>query len=1406
MSTPTSESDLFNNLAHEFAERYRRGERPPLSEYTERYPELADEIRDLFPTLVMMERLGSGVVASASESSPSSRAAMSIPERLGEFRIVREIGRGGMGIVYEAVQESLGRHVALKVLPFGHQIGPVQLKRFEREAKAAAVLHHSNIVPIFGVGEHDGVHYYAMQYIQGQSLDAVLREVIRLRRHADTSKILPSHESENLAARLASDLTTARRSHPQVGLDHNGPSAAMRTGNALPETSHLDAARRGALDDPSSASALIPIGPAVRYYRSVAQAGAQAADALDYAHLHGVLHRDIKPANLLLDLQGTIWVTDFGLAKAAGYDELTSPGDVVGTLRYMAPERFRDLVDARCDIYSLGMTLYELLTLKPAFAASERATLVNLILHQEPVRPRKHDSQIPRDLETIVLKAIAKNPSDRFATAGEMARELGRYVAGRPIHSRRASLPERVWRAARRNPAIAVLSLLAVTLTTVLAIGSTAAAWKFREQRDAVSIEQQNTTAALGGSLLLQARALRYSRQPGRRGDALKTLADAARIAHVTVAPPGQLDQLRHEVIATLGEVDERPLRVWSGLKNLSDDLSFSFESDRYVVLEGDGSFHLRRLSDRSDVLVVRPKSPSVRSRPVLIEGGRFVIVWSGSSQTELWDLERGDMAVAWPDDVRCATARADGKQVAALRCNGELRVYDLPAMTEAARFRLDLDVPTRYAEDRMSLSSDGRYLAFMRPEIQKAWVYNVPTGRIVLDLKTPNARVHVMLTLSRNGSLLAVIHDRAISVYDVVAGERLSLLQGHQSEGITARFQRVSDLLASTGWDGSTRVWDPIRGRLLVTLRGAFRSWMQREPNLVIRAGNEIVLHRYAAAEERKTIDCRMLSDQAATALFGPARLAYSPDGRLIAMALRPEGVRIVRASDGVGLAYLPIGNCDEVLFLRDGSLLTSNNRGLCRWPVREVEHGRLQMGPPEPLAPIDRILGVIPAGLAANASGRLAGVIAPGHLGILLLDPERPWQRSWLAPQQRAIDVAISPDGRWVAATTLASEDRAQVKIWDASAGQLRAELPLGMSLLTFSPDGQWLGIGAEARWQFFKTGSWKPGAEIDKSASAGFTRIAFHPGSQIAAIVDSNHSLARLADVRTGRVLASLEAPNDASIYCMVFSPDGRYLAVSHTDQRVDVWDLSSIRRRLEELHLETGIPDIFGTVGSDVDVPTIDKIKVRGADRTGLRLLAIRQILREAGFAVRSLLSPGLADAEQLRIRGVRWARLGHWQLAVGDFRSSLEREPNMAFTANELAWCFASMPGRGHADEAVRWAQKAVELAPGNTNYRNTLGAALYRSSRFAEAVVELERDIAANSEVMALDWVFLAMCKERLGLAAQARLALQQATRWAREAPPRFSDQIETLDALLREAHSVLAGSLPDLPSDVFDH
>jgi serine/threonine protein kinase/WD40 repeat protein len=1471
MGESMSDPDVFNELAYEFAERYRRGERPSLNEYTDRYPHLADEIRELFPALVMMEQLGSGDNQHSDRVTSRMRDEGPKPEQLGDYRILREIGRGGMGVVYEAVQESLGRHVALKVLVHNRQLGPIQLIRFQREARAAALLHHTNIVPVFGVGVHESVHYLAMQYIRGESLEAVLREVIRQRRDVSPANALHGGEPENRSASLASRLLTRRLSPQSLLVDVNTDVMSPSTPPGAVEGSQGQTTKApDRPSDGSSSTSAILGRKESHYFHNVARIGVQAADALAYAHLHGIVHRDIKPANLLLDVQGTLWVTDFGLAKSEGTDKLTTEGDVVGTLRYMAPERFQGKADARCDIYSLGVTLYEMLALKPAFRASQRVQLIHAILHEEPVRPRKLDPRIPRDLETIVLKTIAKNPSNRFLTAGELARELERFVEGRPIRSRRVSVPERLWRWSRRNPAVALLILLAATLTSILAIGSTVAAWKFREQRNAVQIEEDKTRAnlgralkaerkgreELGRSLLLQARALRYSRQPGRRFDALQTLTGAAKIAHEVNAPPEHLAELRDEVIASHALVDAKPVGTWERPNWSPITAAFCIDADRHLVLGQNGSMHVHRLSDRSKVRVVGSDRPAARTWPRFVPGGRFVYVWSGTPHTELWDLERGEVPAAWPADVSAVAHRPDGKQLAALRSDGELRVYDLPGMTESSRCRLVGPMPSQFLISQMALAEDGHRLALVRPDLARAWVYELASGRVVRELNLPTIPWVESLALSRNGRILAVVQDRDIAVYDVVDGEQLALLEGHQTGGVRAWFQPGGDLLASECWDNTVRLWEPIRGRLLLTLGGVFLGWARGGSCLAIGRDQEVNLHQIVSGDVRRSIDCRILDEPAVRSLYGPMRVGYSSDSQLIGITIQ-QGVLIVRASDGVGLALLPIGHCDQALFLPGGALLTYNETGLCRWPVRRLEGGTLRMGPPEPLALPDQGRGFVFSGLATSASGRLVGAASLRQRGPVLLDPDQPWRRTWLLPHQGAADVAISPDGRWVAtAGRGVSAESRQAKVWDAATGRLLVQFAVGNAKAAFSSDSQWLGVGGESRYRFYRTGSWTPGPEFDHAEFEGRMPLAFHPGSRIAAILDARRFRIRLVDVETGRLLATLVAPEDAMTYALAFSPDGRYLAAGQMERRVDVWDLSAIHRRLGELDLAQELPDLFGGSTTSADVPAVDRIEVVGGDPVGLRLLAVRQTLRRAWFGFRVLLDSDLADAEELFLRGDRWAWLGQWRLAVADYARALGEMPGdpllqfqhvvLRVAAGDVAgyrsacnhmldvlgktnvpvwlelgahaWVIAP-DGPGATTQALQLAERRAVAMPHPWS-DHVLGLALYRTGRFAEADARLRAslDRSPRWDYHVLDWLVIAMAQKQLGRPDEARRWLERAEGWVAarlrgrpggldRAVPRnwpWRDGI-LLHLLLREARALYSQGLQDLPANVFD-
>jgi serine/threonine protein kinase len=473
-------------LADEFTERYRRGEQVTISEYAARYPDLAGEIHKLFPGLQALEEArGAGGGSPASLGSGRSFSRDDTARDLGDYRILREVGRGGMGVVYEAEHRSLGRRVALKVLS-GHHLGDEGLReRFRREARAAASLEHLNIVRVYDFGEEDGVPFYAMQFIDGEGLDRIL-EAIRKQgsdllagsegiRAAGGSAVLPSEISplsHGVARFFGEEIADSSRevdeSEPAPeGLETPSAAPAPGPGGSTPGPGGPPPSSQ-ALSKPASSSARSHS----RYFRNVARLGAQVAGALQYAHAQGILHRDIKPSNLLVDSSGTAYVSDFGLAKARGSDDLTHTGDVVGTLRYMAPERFRGWADPRSDVWSLGLTLYELATRRPAYEDIEHARLVTRIVEDAPPRPRRLDPRIPRDLETVILKAIAKEPAHRYQTAGDLAEDLERFLSSRPILARPSRPWEKAAKWARRHPATVALIAVSSLAVLVLFLGS----------------------------------------------------------------------------------------------------------------------------------------------------------------------------------------------------------------------------------------------------------------------------------------------------------------------------------------------------------------------------------------------------------------------------------------------------------------------------------------------------------------------------------------------------------------------------------------------------------------------------------------------------------------------------------------------------------------------------------------------------------------------------------------------------------------------------------------------------------------------------------------------------------------------------------------------------------------------
>ena len=432
---------------------------------------------------------------------------------LTNYQIIREVARGGMGIVYEANQLSLNRRVALKTLASNRDLGPTAAERFEMEARSAASLHHSNIVPVFEIGNENECHFYAMQFIEGIGLEQVSTQISNLildSTEPDSSTELSARDS--LAFSIAeslvnNDLSTLTEHTRDLGTGKEAMvtqarlksrdaevsseprlTSQIETSRVFDETSKTGLTKanvgqtsrkpstsktrlKGELDDTALR----------RYCRQIANMGRQAAAGLDYAHSRGVIHRDIKPSNLLLDTEGTVWITDFGLAKVADSD-LTKTGSVVGTLRYISPERFDGVCETSSDIYSLGITLYEMLALQPAFDASEQVSVLDKILNSRPQPLNDIDKRIPRDLVTIIEKAIEHDPARRYETAGDLEADLERFLENRPIHARKISWIGHVSRWAVRNKLVATLAAGLVLGLIALSVTSAIAATSYRKQ------------------------------------------------------------------------------------------------------------------------------------------------------------------------------------------------------------------------------------------------------------------------------------------------------------------------------------------------------------------------------------------------------------------------------------------------------------------------------------------------------------------------------------------------------------------------------------------------------------------------------------------------------------------------------------------------------------------------------------------------------------------------------------------------------------------------------------------------------------------------------------------------------------------------------------------------------------
>jgi serine/threonine protein kinase/tetratricopeptide (TPR) repeat protein len=1386
---PIDSRELVEKLAEEFVRRYRGGEHPSLTEYVRAHPKHAAEIRDLFPALLVMEQLAPSDDSVAAVTRPGSSVIQSAQrERIGDFQLLREIGRGGMGVVYEAEQLSLGRRVALKLFPVAAGKDDTARERFRREARAAAQLHHTNIVPVFEVGQDGELCYYAMQLIHGQGLDEVIKELRSVREKNGGGR---AQAAASVAGPVVQSLIRGRFDIPDLAQVSPEPAASAASspiplegnGQWPATTNGRVKAATETVTLPGDADLSASTTQARQFFHSVARIGVQAAEALAYAHQRGIIHRDVKPSNLLLDTTGVVWVTDFGLAKYSPLSpsggenpsgpDLTHTGDVVGTVRYMAPERFRSTCDARADVYGLGLTLYELLTLRPAFDGSDQLRLMEQIGRREPLRPRALDRRIPPDLETIILRATAKEPERRYPSAQEFADDLRRFLADRPIQARRSRLPEHVWRWCRRNPLVASLLALVAVLLIGGVVVSTVAAFRLNHALGRTQEAERRARLREAEALVGQAHGIRNSRRPGQRFEALAALAKAAAIGREMKQPLEWFARLRDEAIAALALPDLHITEEWDGFPPGTDEADVSEDFALYARTTDQGACTIRRVRNEAEVA----RLPDLGEKAEVEWGaGRVLLRWGGSShRLQLWELagpgpvlrleERGvDWGWHFRLDGRRLALRHDDNSLSVYDVRRGRRIYQLAPMGFAGGFGVWLHPTAPFAATS----------SYFHREIH---VLDLRTGAVADTFKPPWPRSG-SCAWAPDGRTLAVPdgdHGNILLLSFNPAAPRLlprrPLESVPTSGGIEVCFNLAGDRLVARGWNDIVCLVDVATGRKLFEVPSLRTG--KAVPLRFDRTGRRLAATRTGERAERVGLwsvgDAREYR-----AVVSPGRAhanadwapwytpAIHPGGRLAALGTA-DGFAIFDLESGRVLAHvsIPGGGC-WAAFDGSGSLLTNSFGGCFRWPLRPMpgQPGRLVLGPPArlPFNPGHCCISASRDGRVlaqsmwfAYGMGRFAGG--------WILHPRAAGPRRVLAGQGVG-GSTVSPDGRWAA---FAAKD-GRVHVYESVSARQVWQSPAGPdSYCRFSSDGRWLVTGVDGG-RAYLVGTWKPGPSF-----GGRITWDVCPAAGLA-VVGQADGIYRLVEPGTGCLLARLEDP-EQNAGGATFTPDGTKLVVSAKDG-LRVWDLRRLRRELDLLGLDWDAPPYppeQGKAGRPLSVVVdarafllqesawMDKADAHVAHgRWADAQAAYSEVLRRNGASF---------TAWNGRARVFR--KLGQWDNAIADLSQALKLMPDDPDTLNDLAWLLASRPDGKRRDphRAVALARKAVQRAPGSWHCQGTLGTAYYRNGDLHLAAKALERTAQLHGK-KAIEAFFLAMTQWKLGKKAEARRSYEAAVRW----------------------------------------
>jgi eukaryotic-like serine/threonine-protein kinase len=1132
--TPASHVE---ELAESFVARFRRGERPSIAEYTRRYPELAGQIEEIFPALVAIEQVQGDLQGGPRDISPLA----SVPRHstLGDFRIIREIGRGGMGVVYEAEQISLGRRVALKVLSAALLSNRQHRKRFQREARAAAQLHHTNIVPVFGVGEQEGVSYYVMQFIQGLGLDDVLKELVQ-QRSGVASGPMPTENGEAPAADLRATVSAGEMagmlcsgefqrtvllavasgdSDPAVAEEVAGNGQEVRSPSLVDTCpAHLSGtgphAQQYAFPDQTSDMGRSASRHA--YWDSIARIGVQVAEALQYAHEQGLVHRDIKPANLLLDTRGVAWVTDFGLAKAMDSQDLTHTGDVLGTLRYMAPEQFDGKSDSSSDQYALGLTLYEMLVLRPAFDQKDRQQLVKEVTTGTPPRLRTLEPRIPRDLETIIHKAIERDPAHRYRSAQDLADDLQRFLDGEPILARRPTVVDRLVKWARRHRTLVLgttASTLVVLLVSLVVLGkSNAEVRRTLEQRDQAVTELDQAVAELKWSAYRHNVALAQrewqSNDMRSTEEALQRCRPEYRgwewryVSNLLHLDAWTIDSHKGEALGMALSPDSRHIAIVSSdgyvrawdvqtkerlfairlAGNERTDIAtgelhgntLDFSSDGRQIAVGclDGTLTL--LNTRNGTVIETTANHAGFTTAVCYspDGRKLVTGGRTDGRIRIWDVEdlqrepltfRGNSS-----QVVSVVFSPDGAQVLSTHLAGRIVLWDAAAGRKIREFERS-HIHTVHSA---CFHPDGeRFVTAGLDGTLKVWHIN---DAAPLSTFSGHSGFVRSAAVSPDGRLLAsASEDRTVRIWDLATGRTVETLRGHKGFVLMAEFSHDGAFLCTTSDDGTVKMWRmPNSNRPLVVSEN---SWF-KPASAFHPDGRRIAVAVKSRLEIRDTATSERLITLSSPGDFeGPVRVvAFSRDGRRFAFgSLKSGTVYVCDAETGTTLVKFK-ADSEQI-----NSLCFTASSDQLVWAGND---GSIRISDAATGDEVFRVQATSPVyAVTADPKARLIAYASMD--GLLTIVDTRTQKRRMVAPRTippldplfnpgrymwTFIDtLAFSPDGQRVAAAGGPAMDKpGDTCVWDVRTGallfQLRGHSAM-VNTVAFSPDGTRIATGS-------------------------------------------------------------------------------------------------------------------------------------------------------------------------------------------------------------------------------------------------------------------------------------------------------------------------------------------------------